>query len=708
MEGRRVDRLAVRIAFALYLSGLLVWLALGLVPVHATHPDMAKIALEETTPLETGVEYFFSALNLALGVLLFLRRPDERVPRLLAFALLGTAATFNLPSHRAFHLTGSPWPIALIHFTFHIVSGVAYVWAVILFPDGRPPRPVRLSPWTIRAIVLASTAAVALVCWRSSFLDHPQFFLIFFGIAVALIGVSAQALRITSPDTGSGERATARLLGVALLPALAVALIWLGARATTTLTGSANDAASLQTDIERLFPAVFAVVPVVLFAGVVRYRLWDIDRLLSRVLVYGLLALTLSAAYVLAVAVGGRISDGGLWVTVLALSVVAVLIEPLRIAGRRWANRVVFGQVLSPAEAIRSLAGALEHLTPASELQHVVAVTVAATRAGSAELWLVDGERLVSAASTRSASDEIALPAGEPAVEALIGAVGAQRGWPVRHQGELLGLLAVHGPPGEDLGAADDTVGGEIAAHAGLLVHNATLTVTLAQQVDALAAHAEAISESRRRLVVAQDAERHTLERALHDGAQQALVAAIIGARAGADAGRFSHEDRDGLRDVLLTAQRDVRELSGDGRPEALRQLGLAGALERAARLTRRTGIEVGLEAELGPTRSPLPTEAETAVYFACVEGLQNVVKYAHATRVVVSVGCTDQEMSFAVVDDGTGISSAIAQDAAGGLAALSARLDALGGEVSMVGGADGGTQLRGWVPMRRTADVLV
>ena len=100
--------------------------------------------LHPTIPMtgESGngvLQYAFSLLNLVLGVLLIVRRPNDLVPRLLALGLLGTAATFNLPSHEAFHILGSPWPIALLHFTFHIVSGVAYLWAVALFPDGRLP-----------------------------------------------------------------------------------------------------------------------------------------------------------------------------------------------------------------------------------------------------------------------------------------------------------------------------------------------------------------------------------------------------------------------------------------------------------------------------------------------------------------------------------------------------------------------------------------
>ncbi|WP_347354387.1 hypothetical protein [Intrasporangium sp.] len=704
-----IERRAVRILFGLYLAGLLAWLLLGLVPMPMAGPDLAQAAPDRTTALETGVQYLFSVLNLALGVLLFVRRPDRLVPRLLAFALLGTAATFNLPSHRVFHLIGSPWPVAVLHFTFHIVSGVAYVWAVLLFPDGRLPRRVRLPAPALRVVVVVTTAAVAVISWHGSFLDHPRFFVAFFGIAVSLVGGTAQVLRILDPATGERDRATARLLCAGLLPALALALVWLGAWAVGEPTGTGGQAAAVQEAIEGLFPAVFAIVPVVLFAGVVRYRLWDIDRLLSRILVYGLLALLLGAAYVLAVATGAHLAGGGLWVTALTLALAAALVEPLRVAGRRWANRVVFGQVLSPTEAVRALAGSLEHLSPARELEHIVAVLVAATRAVSAGLWLVQDDRMVLAASApeRVGPHEVQVTGEDRSAAARTAAVQAQQGWPIRHHGELLGLLTVRLPPGERLSSADEGVGSDIAAHAGLLVHNATLTMTLARQVDALAARAAELALSRRRLVAAQDAERRVLERALHDGAQQALVAAIIAARTGHEAGVSTPQGRAELRRLLQIAARDVAELSGDGRPAVLRRLGLSGGLLEAARLARGSGltVEVTVDAGLGAGPDALPTDLETAVYFACLEGLQNAAKHAAARVVTVRVQFLAGEVTFSVADDGTGPAPS-ARGNVGGVADLARRFAALGGWVRMSSRAEGGTELLGAAPLPRPAAV--
>ena len=225
------------------------------------------------------LDYVFSLLNLALGLILFARRPDDLVPRLLAVALLGTAATFNLPSHRAFYLIGTPWPVQLLHFCVHIASGVAYVWAVVLFPDGAWPRQIRLGREATRVIVAAVTAVAALISWRGSFLAHPQFFMVFFGVAVPVLGIGAQLLRLRDRQAPAEGKPVSRLLCAAFLPSLVVALLWLGGRVSAP---SGSRALAFCGHVQQLFPAVFAIVPLVLVAGVLRYRLWDIDRLLSR------------------------------------------------------------------------------------------------------------------------------------------------------------------------------------------------------------------------------------------------------------------------------------------------------------------------------------------------------------------------------------------------------------------------------------------
>jgi len=719
MAALRLGRTGFRLLFIPYALGLSIWLLLGVLPTLAAdvpavhhlvaslaphhafaarvlHPQMpGSMGPDMTTTLQAVLQYAFSLVNLGLGVFLAVRLPDQRVPRLLAFALLGTAATFNLPSHRAFHITGTPLPITLIHFTFHIVSGTCYIWAVALFADGTLPPRLRLGPRAMPAAVVAVTAVVAFICWRSSFLAHPQFFVVFFGVIVSLVGVGVQSLRLADPSTTPTQRRTARLLIAALLPALATAALWLGSRAAAAL-GFAT-ATHVAVAAQTLFPAVFAIVPLVLFAGVVRYRLWDVDRLLSRVLTYGVIAVLIGSGYVAAVAISSRLAGGQLLWTVLLLAVVATAVEPLRLVARRWANRVVFGQEISPTEAMRSLVSGLEQLSPTGELDRLTEVAVRATRAREAAVWVLDADRL-RAASIRPdrSADDVGVPTGPP--ETWTEALDATRCWPVTHQGELLGVLAVGSDGG--LPSTDGDLLADLAAHAGLLVHNALLTIHLARQVADLAAGAAELQSSRRWLVEAQDAERRRLERNLHDGAQQALVAAIagIGAITATDATGSSRADQIGeLREVLSTARASVLELCGDGRPAALSAYGLAGALKRSGGLSRQAGLAVTVQVsgDLGT----VPPDVETAGYFCCLEALQNTAKYASASQVWITIARLGSDLLLEVRDDGTGIVDG-AGSASGGLAQLRSRLSAVGGRLTIASPADGGTVVRAAIPL--------
>ena len=705
------------VAFAAYAIGLLLWLTLGLLPVlvdtvPAISTAVAGMAagggplagqadlLLHPTMSVTGVsgnavlQYAFSLLNLVLGVLLIVRRPDGLVPRLLALGLLGTAATFNLPSHEAFHLLGSPWPVAVVHFTFHIVSGVAYLWAVVLFPDGKLPAHIEISDRSLAAVAVGVTAGAALVCWWSDFLAHPQFFVIFFGIAIPVAGVGSQMLRIADSTTGTQDTRSARLLIGALLPALAVALIWCLAKALALLAGTSATAADEAAQrLQDLFPAVFAIVPIVLFAGVLRYRLFEIDRILSRVLVYGLLIVGSGAVYLIAVITGGALVGGASWWTVTVLAGAAVALQPAWSLAQRWANRVVFGADLGPDAAIKALITGLEQTTPNAELDQLVDVSVRATRATGAQLWLLDGGRW----SLRAAR-----PAVRPNADPANPTLQPGRHWPVVHRGEQLGMLTIALDDTETLPRAEGALLADLAAHAGLLVHNTVLAAQLAAHIDALTERAGQLSAARRRLVAAQDRERRRIERDLHDGAQQTLVAVMLGLRMAA----AQPATADGLstrssllrqiRRELASSVVELHEISGGGGPGALRDGDLGGALDRSAATARRAGLTVHVDVDLPDTE--LDAEVAAAVYFCCTEALQNVLKYAHASTVNVEVRRAGKDVVFAVADDGGGLPPGAA-DGAGGLAGLDDRVSLHGGWIAVDSAPGGGTRIRGALP---------
>lgn len=710
LQGRRGALRAVAWVYALV---LLAWLALGLLPaatrdvgpIHRTFvawaggsgpwaafagrvvdPTMQMGGFTAAPLLELVAQYLFSGVNLLLGLLLLVRRFDHLVPRLLTFALLGTAATFNLPSHVTFHLVGTPWPVSLAHFTFHIVSGVAYLWAVVVFPSGRLPGRLSLPRPARLAVVGGVTLAVAAISWRGSFLDHPRFFVVFFGVAVPLVGICAQLVTLSRRAAPPEDRAASRLLVGALLPSLAAALVWVGA---SVLAAHSPGASAVATAIPTWFPALFALVPVVLAASVVRYRLWDLDRLLSKALTFGALALLASLGYVVALAAVSPLG-GGLWPTVVVLAATATALEPLRARARRWANRVVFGQALSPAEANQRLVAGLEQLSPTGELDELVRVAVDATRAAAADLWLVDGDHLVRSASAGTppagADTVIVGDGGGDDVTALL---GAHRSWPVRQGTFVSGHLAVRVEEAGTWTTADDRLLADLAAQAGLLVENARLTVALAARVTELQQRSDALRAARRRLVAVHDAERHRMERDLHDGAQQALVAALIGMRTAQYAP--TPETVAGIRRSLDAARTSLAEIV-DGSAALLMRGGLGSALARAAVLAERSGLRVHLDV----VTDRADDEQLVAVYFACAEALQNTVKYAAATHADISVHERNGMLTFAVTDDGVGFDPAAV--AASGLLHLADRLGVLGGWLTVESGDACGTTVRGGV----------
>src|SRR5207302_6690668 len=187
---------------------------------------------------------------------------------------------------------------------------------------------------------------------------------------------------------------------------------------------------------------------------------------------------------------------------------------------------------------------------------------------------------------------------------------------PVHHRGELLGALSLTKPPGERLTPAEEHLAGDLAAGAGLVLRNVRLT-------EELLARLKELKASRQRIVAAQDEERRRLERNIHDGAQQQLVALAVKVRLarqlGAKDPARANELLEQTETELSQALADVRDLARGIYPPLLADRGLVAALEGQA---RRSAVPVQIEAE-GMSR--YPQDREAAVYFCCLEALQNV-----------------------------------------------------------------------------------
>jgi signal transduction histidine kinase len=385
----------------------------------------------------------------------------------------------------------------------------------------------------------------------------------------------------------------------------------------------------------------------------------------------------------------------------VAMAVAAVAVLPAYESLHRIANRVAFGQVLDPTEALRALAQGLEQVAPAGELDQVADVIVRGTRATEASVWLeVDGalERVAQAPRPTALEPRRTVFDGRAGVASWAKAVGADHAAAIVHDGRLLGLIATVLPPLVSLPPNECRLLDDLAAEAGLLAHNAAMVSELARHVARLDEQAAELRLSCQRIVAISDQERRALERDLHDGAQQDLVGLLM--RLGALAGPPTPVQRTDLTDLVEASRAAVVERCGGGLPARLLTDGLGPALLAATAPMQATGLVVDISVHL--TSRP-PPDIEGSVYFCCLEALQNAAKHAHATIVRVDISADGPYLQFNVVDNGVGF-SALPDRHGSGLRHLNERLAVIGGAPTVWSAPGAGTTVTGRIPLAESA----
>jgi signal transduction histidine kinase len=399
---------------------------------------------------------------------------------------------------------------------------------------------------------------------------------------------------------------------------------------------------------------------------------------------------------------------------------VAAAVAAVAAAATAWRNRSRAQQSLSAIDFVRStFAGRLRKREPLDELLLQLAEALCDTfRLDAAEVWMAGGgvlERRVCNPS-REARRIPLTPAEETVVtNARVSGNAWARSWlpallpedpevairvaPLTHQGALLGLIVVERRrQAGSLAAETDETLEELAREVGVALQNARLDSALEATLEQLRQHAAELQASRARIVEAADAERRRIERDLHDGAQQHLVALAV--KAGLARELLSRDPARAqamLGDFTADVHRAIEELRSLAHgiyPPLLSSDGLAEALRAAC---RRSAIPAQVEAE-GLRRYPPALEA--AIYFSCIEALQNAAKHAgEGAAACVHLREEDGTLAFEVVDDGAGFDPSPAPEGAG-LTNIRDRLGAIGGSVRLESHPGRGTRLSGAVPL--------
>jgi signal transduction histidine kinase len=384
----------------------------------------------------------------------------------------------------------------------------------------------------------------------------------------------------------------------------------------------------------------------------------------------------------------GRSGSPSPVLSILATAVVALGFEPVQARLERLAARRSADGRPSPDEALRRFRAATSGTFPTPELPGRIARTLAeATGAAEAQVWLQVRGRSALAAAWRTGPDRAAGTAqGDPAVQVL----------ELHHAGERLGALRLRRPAGSAVSPVEERLVTALAGQAGLALRGARLQAELTERLAELSAQAEELRASRERLVAVQDEERRRLERDIHDGAQQHLVALAVNLRL---AQALAQRDPDRAADLLEQQSRAAEDAIGTLRalshgiyPAVLTEQGLPAALAAAA---ATSPLPVQVDAD-GVGRYPSATEA--ALYFACTEALANAAKHSGAGHVRVRVVQEPGRLVLTVEDDGRGLGPRATEGA--GLVNMRDRLDAVGGELRIDSAPGSGVRVCATAPV--------
>ncbi len=545
-------------------------------------------------------------------------------------------------------------------------------WVVLIAPPlallALPVVPV--SQFDDVGLAIPNPYAVSWLAW----LAEPATWLALNSWWVVLVSVLVLCARFVAADAAG--RAQMRVFFVVVL-----GLLLYFAGSVALALGAPEDSALVIT--VTIFGSLTAILlPGAIIYGILRHRLFDLDLVVRKSVAYGAASLLIAAAYAVIAATPGLMLGNRVPVTLAVVITIAAALafQPLRRRLESGVSRRLFGDRVRQYQLLKNLGSTMEQT---AELDELLPRLAHAVRDGIGASWV----RVRLRDADGSWLDEPVGVAGEVTGD---GAAGVD----LVRAGELLGRVDLGPKPG-GYAPADLELLATVATQATTAVANVRLATQLKEGL-------EELSTSRVRLISAQDAERRRIERDLHDGIQQEVVALIAGlrlARNRLSRDQLSTTELSDLQDQAREMLRDLRELAHGIHPPVLSDNGLVAALESRV---MRFPISVQILADDGLRAERFSEDVEGTAYFVACESLTNVAKHAGTDGARVRLSHPGSDLCLIVEDDGKGFEANGAHS--GGLANIRDRVEALHGRLTIESRLGAGTSVRAELPLSTSA----
>ena len=602
------------------------------------------------------------------AVIIFIRKPQEPFTIFVTIMLVTFGSATFTGGIRGISLE-SPELHWLVK-TIEMIGNTSIPAFFFVFPNGRfTPRwtAVVLIGWFLLLVPPYYFPDSPLNLQRNSAIFGPLF------VFVHLSGIVAQIyryLRVSGPIEKQQTKWVVYGLTLGVGGALITKMLGL------TITDPMGDGLPIALVFNIIAVLWMLLLPISITIAVVRYRLWDINPIINRTLVYGALSFLTIAFYILIV--GGfalyfRSNETNVVISFIATGILAMLFEPLRQRLQRAVNRFMYGERDDPATVLIRLSQRLESaLAPDSVLQTIVETLAQTLRLPYAAISLPDEEPRFASTRDLPPSDLIHLP--------------------LTYQTARVGqLILAPRSAGESFSPSDLKLINIIAQQAGLAAYTVRLNNDL--------------QKSRERLVSAQEEERRRLRRDLHDGVGPTLASFSQRLETAAELIHTNPQKSEqiihALQGQVSETVADIRRLVYALRPPVLDEFGLVSAIrEHIAQYSGPKGIRVTFD--VTEPMPPLPAAVEVAAYRIALEAFTNLIKHADASACQVLIRIENASLLLEISDNGKGL---LAEHHTGiGLHSMRERAGELGGEFAVENKLSGGTTVRARLPILELA----